>query len=61
MLGERLMGFAPRAFDFSDHSVHSAVLTPGKYLGTPDLWIGLAFAVAFVIAAIRLRRYHGPL
>jgi ABC-2 type transport system permease protein len=61
MLGERLMGFAPKAFDFSDHSVHSAVITPGKYFSTPDLWIGLAFAAAFVATAIRLRRYRGPI
>src|SRR5204862_354560 len=62
MLGKRLMGFAPEAFDFQPHhAVAIDSLTPGKYLSTPDLWIGLAFAAAFTFAAIRLRRYRGPL
>jgi hypothetical protein len=38
-----------------------AQLTPGKFLMTPGLWIGLIVAAGFVIAAIRLRRYHGPI
>ena len=65
LLKERVFGFAPNAFDFGGR--HSATvdsliqLTPGRYLSMPGLWIGLIFAVAFVIAAIRLRRYQGPL
>jgi ABC-2 type transport system permease protein len=62
MLGNRLMGFAPEAFDFQPHhGVAIDSLTPGRYLITPDLWIGLAFAAAFIAAAVRLRRYRGPL
>jgi ABC-2 type transport system permease protein len=62
MLGNRLMGFAPEAFDFQPHrGVAIDSLTPGRYLSTPDLWIGLAFAAAFIAAAVRLRRYRGPL
>jgi ABC-2 type transport system permease protein len=65
MLKERVFGFAPHAFDFAGrHSVavDSLIqLTPGRYLATPGLWIGLIFAAAFLIAAIRLRRYRGPL
>jgi ABC-2 type transport system permease protein len=61
MLKDRLIGFAPAAFAFHTHSVDSAAITPGTYLSTPDLWIGLAFAVAFIVAAVRLRRYRGPL
>jgi hypothetical protein len=38
-----------------------AQLTPRNYLSTLDLWIGLAFAAVFVAAAVRLRRYRGPL
>jgi ABC-2 type transport system permease protein len=34
---------------------------PQKFLGSPGLWIGLVIAAAFLIAAIRLRRYRGPL
>ncbi len=62
MLGNRLMGFAPAAFDFQPHhGVAIDSLTPGRYLSSPDLWIGLVFAAAFVVAAVRLRRYRGPL
>jgi ABC-2 type transport system permease protein len=35
-------------------------LTPGRFLGTPGLWIGLAITAAFLAAAVRLRRYRGP-
>src|SRR5437588_4312499 len=65
MLGNRLAGFATEAFDFQrqhNPDIHSlAQLTPGRYLSTPDLWIGLAFAGAFIFAAVRLRRYRGPI
>jgi hypothetical protein len=43
------------------HSVDSPQLTPFKYLSTPGLWIGLVLAAVFVAAAVRLRRYRGPL
>src|SRR5204862_634364 len=62
MLKDRLLGFAAPAFNFQPHhGVALESLTPGRYLSSPGLWIGLLFAVAFVTAAIRLRRYHGPL
>ncbi len=65
ILGHRLTGFAAEAFDFQGQhnpDIHSlAQLTPGRYLSTPDLWIGLAFATAFIFAAVRLRRYRGPI
>src|SRR6266702_8961168 len=61
MLGNRLMGFAPEAFSFNMHSIDSPQLTPLRYLSTPGLWLGLIFAAAFVVAAVRLRRYRGPL
>lgn len=65
MMKDRLLGFAPEAFDFQGRS-HPTVdslaqLTPGRYLSSPGLWLGLLFAAAFVIAAVRLRRYRGPL
>src|SRR5947209_20251970 len=59
MLKDRLLGFAPEAFAFTPHTVPE--LTPGKYLATPGLWLGLVFAAAFIAAAVRLRRYRGPL
>ena len=65
LLKERVFGFAPNAFDLAArHSVavDSLIqLTPGRYLSTPGLWIGLIFGAGFVIAAVRLRRYRGPL
>ena len=36
-------------------------LTPGRFLTTPGLWIGLAFFAACIAAAVRLRRYQGPI
>jgi ABC-2 type transport system permease protein len=61
LLKDRVMGFAPEAFAFNAHTIDSVALTPGRYLSSPGLWIGLVFAVAFVAAAVRMRRYRGPL
>ena len=61
MLKHRLIGFAPEAFAFNMHSIDSPQLTPVRYLSTPGLWLGLMFATVFVVAAVRLRRYRGPL
>jgi ABC-2 type transport system permease protein len=38
-----------------------AHLTPGKFVGTPDLYAGLAVAVVFVVTAIWLRRRREPI
>ena len=61
----RVLGFAPNAFDFRGHANPTidslAQLTPGKYLSSTGLWIGLVVAVAFLAGTIRLRRYRGPL
>ena len=35
--------------------------SPGAFLTSPGLWIGLAFAAAFLAAAVRLRRYRDPI
>ncbi len=61
MLKDRLLGFAPEAFAFSAHSIDCPQLTPGKYLSTPGLWLGLLCAAAFVVMAVRQRRYRGPI
>jgi ABC-2 type transport system permease protein len=64
-LKNRLFGAADTAFAFQPHrgvAVDSLVqLTPGRYLATPGLWVGLAFAAAFVVIAVRQRRYRGPI
>ena len=36
-------------------------LTPGRFLSTPGLWIGLVLAAVFLVAAVRLRRDRGPI
>jgi ABC-2 type transport system permease protein len=65
MLKDRLFGAADTAFAFQPHrgvAIDSLVqLTPGRYLTTPGLWTGLAFAAAFVAIAVRQRRYRGPI
>lgn len=65
MVADRLMGFAPAAFAFNPHgkeSIHSMTqLTPGNYLSTPALLIGLIVAALFIATAVRLRLYRGPL
>jgi ABC-2 type transport system permease protein len=65
LVQHRLMGFAPHAFGFHGEG-HPTIdslsqLTPGRYLGSLGLWLGLLVAAGFLFAAIRLRRYRGPL
>ena len=36
-------------------------LSPGNYLSSPGLWLGLMFAAACIVAAIRLRRNREPI
>ncbi|HET7205692.1 MAG TPA: ABC transporter permease [Terriglobales bacterium] len=35
-------------------------MTPLPFLSSTGLWVGLALAAAFLAAAVRLRRQHGP-
>ena len=37
------------------------LFAPLHFLINPGLWIGLAFTAAFLTAAVRLRRYRGPI
>jgi len=73
MLKYRLVGGMAEAFAHQPHHsvpnqphhslpiVDLSQLTPGNFLSTPGLWIGLAFAAAFLAAAVWLRRYQGPI
>lgn len=36
-------------------------LTPGKFLATPGLWVGLVLAAIFLAAAVRVRRNREPI
>ena len=61
MLKYRLMPVP--AFALKTHGeLHSLTqLTPGRFLGTPGLWVGLALAAIFLAAAVRLRRNREPI
>jgi len=65
MLKYRLVGGMAEAFAHKPHGhvpiVDLSQLTPGNFLSTSGLWIGLAVAAAFLAAAMRLRRYQGPI
>jgi ABC-2 type transport system permease protein len=63
LVGSRLIGAAP-AFDSPDNMFPSGPMThiaAGTFLSSPGLWIGLVVAVVFLAAAVRLRRYQGPI
>jgi ABC-2 type transport system permease protein len=63
MLQYRLTG-GPKGVPFTtgnmamDPMMH---LNPGPFLISPGLWIGLAVAAVFLAAAVRIRRYRGPI
>jgi ABC-2 type transport system permease protein len=38
-----------------------SALTPAQFFSTPGLWTGLLLAAIFLAAAVRLRRYRGPI
>ncbi|HET6932705.1 MAG TPA: hypothetical protein VFI45_20435 [Candidatus Acidoferrum sp.] len=69
LLGYLVTGGATNAFSFrtpsgapvDSHFIPLAQITPGRFLSSPGLWIGLAFAAVFLAAAVRLRRYREPI
>jgi ABC-2 type transport system permease protein len=63
-IGRHFIGDAPAMVQAADDVMptHSMThITPGAFLCSPGLWIGLIIAAAFIYAAIRLRRYQGPI
>jgi ABC-2 type transport system permease protein len=64
-LKHRLIGGMGEAFAFGPRGsipIESlAQLTPGQFLSSPGLWIGLLATAAFLVAAARLRRYRDPI
>jgi ABC-2 type transport system permease protein len=63
MLQFRFSG-GPEAINYPAQSSvmqEMTLLTLGKFLISPGLWIGLAVFAACLAAAIRLRRYQGPI
>ena len=59
----RFMGHIAIAFSTKPHSgIHYlSQLTPGRFLSTPGLWLGLVFAAVCLAAAVRMRRYREPI
>jgi ABC-2 type transport system permease protein len=51
----------PESGPVDPHFIPLTQLAPGKFLTTPGLWIGLIVAAIFLGAAVRLRRYRGPI
>jgi ABC-2 type transport system permease protein len=60
LVGSRLIGDTQTAGDLFPTGPMTHI-TPGIFLISPGLWIGLAIATAFLAAAVRLRRYQGPI
>ncbi|MGA9799172.1 MAG: ABC transporter permease [Terriglobales bacterium] len=63
LVGSRLIGNAP-AFSTPDNMFPSGPMTHmalGSFLTSPGLWIGLVVSAIFLAAAVRLRRYQGPI
>ena len=64
LVGSRLIGAAPTVASTSPDMLPTHPMTdivPALFLTSPSLWIGLALAAAFLAAAVRLRRYQGPI
>jgi ABC-2 type transport system permease protein len=60
MLVNRLTG--PEVFEFPMQGMDPFMShSLGNFLIRPGLWIGLAVTAAFLAAAVRLRRYRGPI
>jgi ABC-2 type transport system permease protein len=68
MLVARLTGGFERGFEVVQYpkGTHAPIVDrlaqfePLKFLTSPGLWIGFVFAAVCLIAAVRLRRYRGP-
>jgi ABC-2 type transport system permease protein len=58
----RVGGAMARAFPPGDEPVLTlAQIEPMRFLATPGLWLGLAFAALCLTAAVRIRRYRDPI
>ena len=62
LIGSRFAG-GPEAIPMSDSFPTNPAmhLTPGHFLSSAGLWLGLAVTAAFLAAAVRLRRYREPI
>jgi ABC-2 type transport system permease protein len=53
-----VMSMAPGSMGLDPLTTH---VTVDRFLTSPGLWIGFIVAAAFLAAAVRLRRYQGPI
>jgi ABC-2 type transport system permease protein len=61
MLRDRFVG-GPEAVQGTGRFVDAlSRFTPGRFLSSPSLWIGLVVAAVFLTASVRLRRYQGAI
>jgi len=67
LLRFRLKGFLALAFTEPPHHIENiqsidpvALMTPARFFASPGLWLGLVVAVAFIAAAVWLRRDREP-
>lgn len=62
MVASRLIGGAPAARGLETFPTDPmAHIDPAHFLSSPGLWIGLAVSVAFLAAAVWMRRYQEPI
>jgi ABC-2 type transport system permease protein len=61
MLKYRLIGPETHPAPGSSMMDQMSAFTAGQFFSEPGLWIGLAIAAVFLTAAVRLRRYRGPI
>jgi len=63
LVGSRLIGAAPAFASMPDDSFPGPMthITAGTFLGSAGLWGGLIVSAVFLGAAVRLRRYQGPI
>jgi ABC-2 type transport system permease protein len=61
LLHYRLGGGGPEATGPDNFLDPMTQFTPGQFLASPGLWIGLLITAAFLAAAVRLRRYQAPI
>jgi len=63
MFGQRITGDSGHAASNAGGMSMDSMMqvTPGQFLLSPGLWIGLAVAALFLAAAVRVRRYREPI
>jgi ABC-2 type transport system permease protein len=62
LLEHRMGGPEAAALTAGSMSMDSLTqLTPAQFVVSPGLWIGLVVTLVFLAAAVRLRRYQGPI